>query len=70
MSKTVNVRIAVAVDCSGAWNASGCPTASGNDIMELACEGVADGAARYWITAELVVPENREISGTVETAKA
>ena len=63
--KTVKVRIAVAVDPDGNWNAYGWTDADGV-AMELALEGVASGEARYWVTAELPVPPAPEVAGAVE----
>ena len=67
--KTVKVRIAVAVDHSGAWSASGWDTKMDQKRYEqeaFGCviENLESGEARYWIEAELQVPE--KISGTVE----
>lgn len=56
--KTVKVRVAVAVDATGVWNSCGWSTAVPSDQpMHIAVEGVADGEARYWLEAELAVPE-------------
>ena len=66
--KTVTVRIAVAVDTRGVWNAVGASTIDDGVAMDLAAEAVADGEARYWVTATLPIPEPQEIDGTVEAA--
>lgn len=67
MSEKVKVRIAVAVDDSGTWNACGwggpTRTVSDEDKMGLAIEPVGTGERRYWLEAELDLP-------TVETALA
>lgn len=51
--KTVKVRIAVAVD----------------EAHGYAIDTLIPGEARYWLTAELPVPEAQEIAATVEEAK-
>jgi hypothetical protein len=69
--KTVKLRAAVAVDPEGNWNVSGWGTAnnSNDDIaMNCAIEGVGDGEARYWLTAEVPVPEVKETEGEVADA--
>jgi len=54
---TIKVRIAVAVDPKGQWNAVGWSTApSDDDMSDLALEGVGEGERIYWLTAELDVP--------------
>lgn len=69
--KTVKVRIAVAVDPKGLWSASGW-SFNGRPMieepMDIAIDGVGEGEARYWITAEIPVPEVREVEGVVEKA--
>jgi len=69
---TVLVKIAVAVDGSGKWNASGysLPDSSfaNEEAMSIAVEGVDDGEARYWVTAVLRVPETEPIEGMAESA--
>lgn len=67
--KTVKVRIAVAVDPSGDWNSDGWMRGKDKDMREQAVDPLQDGAAVYWLTAELPVPEAQEIAATVEEAK-
>ena len=62
--KTVTVRIAVAVDPSGDWSASGWKDAK--DAMGCAVESIGVGEARYWVTAELPIPQAPEVEGKVE----
>lgn len=69
MAKTVTVRIAVAVDPSGAWNAYGGGSLKDKDAMEFAVEVLGDGEARFWLTAELPVPEIAEVPACVEPTK-
>lgn len=64
----INVRIAVAVDPDGKWNAVGFNGSDDADKMMLATEVVSAGEARYWLTATLDVPEAREIEANVEKA--
>jgi len=58
--KTVKVRIAVAVDPCGNWNASGWLNPDGQiaegEAMDIAIDGVNEGASKYWVEAELPVP--------------
>lgn len=65
--KTVRVRVAAAVDPTGQWSANGWSGADGDD-MDLAIDGVGEGEARYWITADLPIPVVREIVASVEDA--
>lgn len=70
--KTVKVRIAVAVDAAGDWSACGwqvhTPGAREKqeaDMLSMAAEPLASGEARYWIEAEVPVPEVQTVPGTV-----
>lgn len=68
MSKTVKVRIAVAVNAEGDWSACGWPNPSAaGDMMGMALDSLdADGAvSEFWITAELPVPETCDVAGAV-----
>ena len=65
MAKTVKVRIAVAVDPKGHWQASGWRDA-GEEVWDCVLDCVDDGEARFWITAELPIPESIEVQGKVE----
>jgi len=67
--KTVKVRIAVLVDPKGAWAAYGGNGISDATAMDNCLDGVGDNDARFWLTAELPVPEAQEIAATVEEAK-
>lgn len=76
MSDTIKVRIAVAVAPSGSWRASGGGTIGETaaererrqkDDMNFADEiwegdKCAEGTARYWVTAELPIPEPVEVA--------
>jgi anti-sigma factor RsiW len=68
MTKTVKIRIAVAVDPTGDWNAYGGGSMKDKDAMEFATEVLADGETRFWLTAELPVPEVAEVVASVEPA--
>ena len=54
------VRVALAIDATGAWNACGWggpeSTAQDSEKMGIAVDGVKDGEARYWIEAEVDLP--------------
>ena len=56
----IKVRVAIAVDGTGAWNACGWggpdSTAVDSEKMGLAVDGVANGEARYWLEAEVDLP--------------
>lgn len=65
--RTVKVRIAVAVDPSGDWNACGCKGMEDGEMMALACDTVGGGEARYFLTAELPIPSPSEIPARVES---
>jgi len=68
VSKTVKVRIAVAVDPSGEWSATGWHEASDELMMECARDSVADGEALYWLEAELAIPEPETVQASVTEA--
>lgn len=72
MAQTIKVRIAVAVDPKGRWYAGG----SGSDeyqypknhdeLLEVVdIDQCGPNEALFWITAELPVPEVREVAGEV-----
>ena len=66
---TVKVRIAVAVDARGNWNACGFSAArSDKDKMDSCVEMLDDGEARYWLEAELAIPETPTIQADVAAA--
>ena len=74
---TVVVKIAVAVDPSGRWSASGCPNGDNlNDChpeaMEWATSLLGEGAgeARYWVTAVLQVPGIETVEGSAVEASS
>ena len=67
MSK-VKVRIAVAVDPSGDWNSAGWSGGSDDNMMSCACDTVANGEARYWLEAELAIPETPTVHADVAAA--
>lgn len=65
----VKVRIAVAVDSDGDWNACGWSDAPDDSTtMGIACETLGDGERRYWIEAELDAPEVATVQGKVTPA--
>lgn len=63
--RTVQVRIAVAVDPSGGWNAYGGGSLKPEDAMGFATEVLDSGEARFWLTAELPVPEIADVPALV-----
>lgn len=64
--RTVRVRIAVAIDASGAWSACGGTHCTGDeDAREwLYLEDLKEGEHYYWVEADVPVPSN-EIEGTL-----
>jgi hypothetical protein len=68
MTKTVKVRIAVAIDPTGTWSSSGYSGFEGDKAMDYAAECLGPGENRFWLTAELPVPEIPEIAAVVEPA--
>ena len=67
-AKTVKVRIAVAVDEHGRWQAYGGTSLPDRDVMSLAVNGTTAHIAwrECWVTAELPIPEPLEVAGEVE----
>lgn len=66
---TVKVRIAVAVDDTGNWNACGWKNAPNDaEKMDLCVESLNDGEARYWLEAELALPEVLALQASVSAA--
>ena len=66
--KTIKIKIAVAIDASGKWSASGWGVENKpcKDVpMDIAVEGVKEGGRRYWVEAEIEVPEELTIQGEV-----
>jgi len=54
------IRIAVAIDIDGRWNSSGWGKVGETpreDLMSYAIEGILDGERRYWLEAEIDMPE-------------
>lgn len=66
--QTVKVRIAVAVDPTGAYSATGYDTMSEKNGFDFITDTLQPGEARYWVTAELPIPAAPEVPGTVENA--
>jgi len=76
MTKTVKVKIAVAVDPKGRWYAQGSgDTATGfvypmnhDELLETVdIDQCGPNEALFWITAELPVPAIEEVAGVVTT---
>ena len=64
--KTVEVRVAVAVDRNGHWSANGWQGASADQARDAASEIVAEGECIYWLTATLPVPAEVTVVARVE----
>jgi hypothetical protein len=67
----IKVRIALAVDCAAQWMAIGWNHGNPDDdtMMSNAEDAVDDGNSRYWIEAEVDVPEDKTVIGTVTEEK-
>lgn len=67
--KTVRVRIAVVMTEDGNWVAEGWKHGEDQDFIDLATEHLCETPiARYWLTAELPIPETAEVEAQVEGA--
>ena len=67
MSKTVKVRILVAVDHTGCWSSIGYDGMRDEDAQnEIFTDVMEHGELRRWITAEVPIPEASDIVGGVE----
>lgn len=66
--KTVTVRIPVAVFGDGDWGVSSGSSTDDSDelLVNLKSEWGPHDRAIHWITAEVPVPEPREVRGRVE----
>jgi hypothetical protein len=67
--RTIRVRIAVAIDSGGEWNANGWGGAGepySPDAMAMARECVGADAAVYWIEADLPVPPRASRDGDAQ----
>lgn len=67
---TVKVRIAVAVDPEGDWNSCGWKDGDVKDAMGICVDTLGSGEARYWLEAELPIPEIATIHATVTKESA
>lgn len=65
MANTVKVRIAVAMQPDGNWNAVGWRNADDSQAEGAALSAVNDSARLVWVTASVPIPEP-EVPGTVE----
>ena len=63
--RKVKVKIAVAIDSDGDWNAVGRAEQDEREVMDIASLIVYTNAALYWVEAELEVPEERIVQGKV-----
>lgn len=57
MARIVRVRIAVAVDPSGDWSSAGWKSADPAELHGYAVDTLDNGERRYWLEADLEVPE-------------
>lgn len=68
MAKTVKVRIAVAVDPDGKWAATGWEGLKTDEAFDFILDDLKHGESRFWLTAELPVPDVAEIQAEIENA--
>lgn len=68
MSK-VKVRIAVIVDKDGCWDCCGYNGLADNKKMEFAASKGVNADAKYWIEAELDIPEVPVIQAQVSSGE-
>ena len=65
----IKVKIALAIDPKGNWNAVGWGKLnhpeSDKELMGCAVEHIEDGETRYWLIAELDVPEIKVVEAEV-----
>lgn len=64
--KTVKVKVAVGVEPTGKWNAFGWAGGTDAEKMELTVEPLDTGEARFWLTADLPLPEEMTVEAEVE----
>jgi hypothetical protein len=62
----MKIRIAVAINEKGEWNACGWNGATDNEKMDIALDIIAGIAKEFFVTAEIEPPKPEEITGTVE----
>lgn len=63
----MKVRIAVAITKGGRWAAQGFVASDDGEVAAWAYEMLdEEGAAICWVTADVPVPEDTEVVGTVE----
>ena len=62
MIRTIKVRVAVSVDCNGDWSASGWSSTSPEDFHGYTIDSLEPGENRYWLEAELQIPETKTIA--------
>lgn len=59
------IRIALAIDPNGTWNASGWSDETDECKMGNAVDCIGQNEARYWIECEVDIPEVKTIQGVV-----
>ena len=73
MAETIKVRIAVAVHPNGEWNAVGWGRPNGREVTDkekrdLAVDVMPDGESVFFVDAEIPLPKEPTIQGTVTEA--
>lgn len=66
----MKIRIAVAIDHTGQWNAAGWggpnSSATEDDLMGFAIDPLGDGERRYWVEADIDPPAVTTVAGTAK----
>lgn len=71
----MKVRIALAIDSTGQWNAMGygnvnqLPVEDG-ELMEIAVDSVSEGERRYWVEVDIDLPKPSVESVTAKAEPA
>lgn len=68
MTKTVRVRMAVAVDEKGGWYAAGWPTDHESDIVSYVDQTMCGFTDWFWLEADIPIPEPQVIEAEVKPA--
>ena len=67
--KMVKIKVAVGIEPSGKWNALGWSGGHDDIVMTDCVEHLQEGEARYWLEAEVHVPEVPVIRAEVTDAE-
>lgn len=69
--RNIKIRIAVVVNYEGEWYASGTHGEEDpNDAFTWLSDEIEEGEARYWVDAEVAVPETISVEGIAVPVEA